>query len=152
MVKLQHLNGWRRLWLIAAGAWLLVVSVHLINTFPSVEQYRTTWRRFAEAEAPSMQAKQSPELWACEERARKLAEPYGPLLECHAAATNPTAEDRERYARTIAKGDAQIAGELAGNQARHIAGGFAAWLVPVLLLYGAGWLVGWVRRGFAEQA
>ena len=151
MGKMQTLNGWQRLWLIAVTAWLLAVAVHAASSFPTADQYRKTWRYYAEAQAPSMRATPSPQLWACEAAARKTAEPLGPLMNCIAAATNPTPEDRKRYAGTVAQGEALIAEELRSQQILHVVLGVLAWLVPIALLYASGLVVAWVRRGFARH-
>jgi hypothetical protein len=147
----MQLNGWQRLWVVGGAVWLIVVALAAAKNFPTADEYRSTWLKFAEAEAPSMLPKRTPDLSECEDKARKLADPYGALMDCHSTATKPTDDDKKRYVETIAKGEAEIRDELPSAQAKAVGFAVLAWAIPAALVYGLGLLVVWVRRGFQQQ-
>lgn len=99
---MTRLNGWHRLWVVASGVWLILVTLGALKNFPTADEYRSRRTRFAQAEA------RTPELIECEEKARALENPYSALMACDLAAT----KDDKRYAEAIAKGEAAIREEL----------------------------------------
>lgn len=152
-MKRKRLNGWQRLWVIAVVIWLPVVVIQAQRTFPTAEEYRTTWKRFAEAEAPATLAKPW-ELYACrDERVKAGQDEFKAFLQCEKDGATPNAQDRKRrYDEVIAKGEAAITADLPKAQAMHAGYVLAAWIIPAALLYGLGLLIGWVRRGFQQPA
>ena len=149
---MKRLNGWQRLFVVAASLWLVAVAVWTVHILPKADDWRRTWRAFAEAEVPAMRH-MSGGPW-CDYRAASAPgeNPYQVMMECDAATAKDVPEaDRKHYMEVISKGEAAIQDELPAAQWGLAGGMFLWWLIPSLLLYVAGLVVAWVVRGFRKS-
>jgi hypothetical protein len=141
----MKLNGWQRLWVFVCVLYLLVVVVVSAFVFPS-------WETVGNFD--SMVARLHPE-----ERALVVAPgdsgtdstggtriefPGGHILVIRDGLT-------EAQQNAVAGAIAQVVeSELAKERKSFLMHAILAALIPCALLYGLGWAVAWVRRGFQQ--
>jgi hypothetical protein len=131
----MKLNGWKRLWIVRAFLWTLIVSVTTYARWPMPSNFASIDPRWFSAIHPGEPIR----TYQIEARdGRKLS-----VRTDH----EPTESESDRVFATQAK----MAGHALAN-ARIIVGGRAVgiWVVPLIGLYALGWALAWVRRGFAE--
>lgn len=152
-VALSHLNGWQRLWLVTAAAWLIAVVVPTISSVRAsvasrawrVAEIRLNWA----AERSRLESGGAP----FDPFALGLATEVKPdgLPLPKPATLLPVTTIKENVAaldRDIEKQLAQISEE---TDLGLVARALAAWIIPVILLYPLGLLVHWVYRGFRSD-
>ena len=144
---IRTLNGWQRLWVVAAALYLVPVSTGVVSFFPAREQIESS-RVYAAIGAVAEHRKASePELrWegaysvrttfyrdlSNDEIISRLNEKWGTKVDF--------SNIEEEYRRKIEA--------LPFERAKIIGLGFLAWLIPVLFIYALGAAVAWIIRGF----
>ena len=145
----MKLNGWRRLWIMLSGLWLIAVMVLAYTRWPT-EPPSSFW------EAADVVREIRPDvLWALKPRSPQNASKPGKIeidwdelrkeQEWNAAHPEVGIVSSYEYDRA----NALIASAVRQRQRLFVSKAIAAWVLPVAMLYMLGWAIAWVRRGFA---
>jgi len=129
-------NGWKRLWVLLSGSYLLVVVIVAVSSFPSPSDVPST------------------------EILRQLSDQSLQLMANGKKKWNTTVEDGinipvplelDQATTLTFKADYKNAVGAAAQKNRlwHILMALLWWLVPSMLLYAFGSGIAWVRRGFS---
>lgn len=143
----QALNGWQRMWVVVtvvAGLWCLILYPLRHYTTTGNDRYSTSMR--ADYESGKCQA--------------YIAQPLRDLVEppyesaggtCWFIYTTRSINEIDEVPFTLARAQRHEQSE----SLKRLGEGFIVGLIGFLLisggLYGSGWVVRWVRRGFAQQ-
>jgi len=122
----MNLNGWHRLWVLAAVAWALAVTAGIGQmgyVLPDLPRYA----RDAKAEVDDV--------------CRGTAPPLPGISEA-----DSFEQRSKKRSQAIRRGTIE---DSPFTACHPIAARFVSWLTPVVLVYPVVWAVVWVRRGFA---
>ena len=152
------MNGWQRLWLLVAGIYFVAVVVFAAISFPKPESIHHTQELYDQL-APGVKQKiignMNSENFRVEKRGYlEEALKRGLITEVempnkHVMVFSSALPKQEM--EVAAKQYWAVVEKLAIKQRlQHIGLAFLFWLLPALALYGFGWSVGWVYRGFKK--
>jgi hypothetical protein len=152
------MKGWQRLWVLVSGIYLILVIVFAGISFPKPESILHSQALYGQL-APELKKKilgsENSEKYRSEKRdyleeARKrdliteVEMPNGHIMVFLSKVPKQEVEAvAKEYWSVVEKSATE-------QQLRHIGLAFVWWLLPVLALYGLGWSVGWVYRGFRK--
>ena len=152
------MGGWQRLWVLVSGIYLILVIVFAVMTFPKPESIRHSQALYDQL-APELKKNilgvENSETYRSEKRdyleqARKrdliteVEMPNGHIMVFLNEVPEPEME-------IVAKKYWSLVERSATKQRiKHIGLAFVWWGLPALALYGLGWSVGWVCRGFRK--
>jgi hypothetical protein len=152
------MNGWQRLWVLVAGIYLVAVIVFAAMSFPKPESVHHTQALYDQL-APEVRQKiignKNSENFRVEKRAY-LEEALKRGLITEVEMPNKhimvfPSEVPKQEMEAAAKQYWSVVEKAATKQrVRHIGLAFLWWVLPALALYGFGWSVGWVYRGFRK--
>ncbi len=152
------MNGWKRLWVLASGIYLVVVVVIAAMSFPKPESVHHTQALYDQL-APEVKQKilgnENSENYR-EEKRTYLEEARNRDLVTEVEMPNKhimvfLKQVPKQEMEAAAKQYWSVVEKTATKQrARHIGFAFLWWALPVLALYVLGWSVGWVYRGFRK--
>ena len=136
------LNGWRRLWIVAAVSWGLVVIVGAAVTWPPdysvpaesalIERLPSEHRALLKGFIP--------------DDGLQIEMPNGHVLKFHQGVTTDQATPvTKAYAAVVESTVAEM-------RTAFVRNALLIWLVPLSLVYAIGEGIAWVRRGFAGVA
>lgn len=152
------MGGWQRLWVLISGIYLILVVVFVVMTLPKPESIRHSQALYNQL-APDIKSKilgsensekyRSKKAAYLEEAKRRgliteVEMPNGHIMVF-------LSELPKEEMQAVAKDYWRIVENTATKEkTNYIGSAFLWWLVPVLALYGLGWSVGWVYRGFRK--
>lgn len=162
--SLVRLNGWQRIWTVVAIGYGLIVAVGVASMWPSKEDIYSEWfddvvRAYGErlsgstpseirASYPDMTDQQIVEAAVAKARSRNLE--AMPAVGETITFTLLDLVDAELDS-SGKRFEARLAA-LPRERRRAVWFGFLVWSVPMVAVYGFGWSVGWIRRGFRAAA
>lgn len=152
------MEGWQRLWVLVSGIYLILVIVFAVMSFPKPESIRHSQALYDQL-APELKKKilgsENSEKYRSEKRdwleeARKrdlvteVEMPNGHIMVFLSKVPKQEMEAvTKEYWFLVEKSTTE-------QRIRHIGLAFVWWVLPALALYGLGWSVGWVYRGFRK--
>lgn len=149
--------GWHRLWVLVSGIYLILVIVFFAMSLPKPElipHSRTLYDQLA-PELKKKIVKGNPNHY--QGRKREIyeeARKRGLITEVkmpngHIMVFDSEIPEKER--EDVVKEYWSVVEKSAAEQRMRLIGlAFGWWILPVLLLYAFGWLIGWVYRGFRK--
>ena len=152
------MNGWQRLWLLVVGIYLVAVVVFAAMSFPKPESIHHTqelYDRLAPEVRQKIVGNMNSENFRVEKR-EYLEESLKRGLITEVEMPNKhimvfPSELPKQEMESVAKQYWAVVEKSANNQRlKHIGLAFLLWVLPALALYGFGWSVGWVYRGFKK--
>lgn len=140
-----NLNGWRRLWVVSACVYFVVIAAFVVLTFPRPTNttHSAQLLQRLPAESRELLVLEDEHGWTpvAEIGIRTYAS-NGALLPFKAGASEAQIEKaRKDYEEVL----------IAATNVRRwslVANAAISWLVPCAAIYILGWSVGWIRRGF----
>ena len=154
----MNIGGWQRLWILVTGIYLILVAVFVVMTFPNPEDIRhsqTLYNQLTPEYKGKILGKENSEKYRSEkapylEEAKRrdlitaVEMPNGHLMLF-------SSELPEKEMEAVAKEYWKVVENTATKKRINYLGfAFLCWLVPVIALYGLGWSMGWVYRGFRK--
>ena len=148
--RLQKLNGWQRLWLIAVAVWFAVCITIATLNFPTRDKLQTA----AIVAMNEMYQSLGEAAESQREHCRRFisAEDYRDGVPCMKMAGEAKQHYRKTVDEAVSRQYARIDHDLMATQAAAIAWGLALWMVPSVLLYGFGLALTWARAGFTKRS
>ena len=152
-----QLNGWQRLWLLAAAIWLPVTVTLAVWTFPTEAESRAHWSSYSGSTLQSYTDRMNEVTEHCKSFARSedVSESFAKHKTCWEANKpsyeNASLQRRDRMVELHEEGERQISEQLPKDQALAVAKALGLWLIPSFLLYALGLGIAWVRRGFGHD-
>ena len=152
------MNGWKRLWVLVSGIYLVVVVVFVAMSFPnpeSVHHSQALYDQLAPELSQKILGNKNSENFQEEKRAY-LEEARRRDLITEVEMPNKhimvfLKEVPKQEMEAVAKQYWSIVKKSATKeQVRCIGFAVLCWVLPVLALYCFGWSVGWVYRGFKK--
>jgi hypothetical protein len=154
-----RLNGWQRLWILVSVLYLIFVGFFTYVFWPTVE---TTWHRKEFIERMPADVRQHVSAafssqYEADREEREVKAKYPkvewdgrPQILPNGAVLIVKGDDFQRFNAMMVYSEI-ISAEVKAQ--RRVTVGYAAlaWLVPCLLLYAFGWVIGWVYRGFRSS-
>jgi hypothetical protein len=148
MVK--KMGGWQRLWMLVSGIYLILVIVFVSLTFPQPEQVADYGNSLYDKLKPEsrqniLKQNSDPSLIAEAERRNlitKIEMPNGHMLMFSNELPKKEKEAVAQEYWNIVKTEANR------MRIRHLFLSLLWFALPVSALYGLGWSLGWVYRGF----
>lgn len=144
VTEMVVLNGWQRLWFVACVALLLGLATLAYNgNFPTEERIRQ--------QHSSEMARLQDQLECLGLTPQKVQKPQGRLIDEILGLQPCVGEDARHVTQKVDESKQHFEDKLSRLTSLQIesAGGIGAgWLIACALLYGLGWLVAWVIRGF----
>ena len=151
--RLQGLNGWRRLWLVATAAaavWFVVVWPLQALKDPGLAEYdyrRAIEKDFASGQCQTYQTAPVENL-----REPAFSDKGGSCWHIYTARTSP--ESGRKYdvvPYTLKTYDSDHSAWVRRNYLGGLGIGVAGTAIASGLVYFLGWLVGWILMGFRQQ-
>jgi len=157
-MKGYKMNGWQRLWLLVAVIYFFVVAVFAAMSFPKPESIHHTQELYDRL-APEVRKKiiggTKSENFQVEKRGYlEEALKRGLIIEVempnkHIMVFSSELPKQEAEAAATQYW-AVVEKSVSKQRLQHIGLAFLLWLLPALALYGFGWSIGWVYRGFKK--
>lgn len=142
------LNGWQRLWVLASSIYFAVVTAYVVFEFPQPEKIKYD-RAYVKKLSPQSQTLLVPE----DKEGWQSAEQWDTDVEMpNGARLSFKKGVPEIDMSAVAKEYWSLITQTA-NEHRWSLIGYAAlaWLLPSIAIYGLGWAIGWVYRGFKRK-
>lgn len=151
----KKLGGWARLGVVISAIWGVVVVMEVYDVRPVLEDLQYSW--FYDAAmvlSEDIKAQRGVDINP-DKILQHLRTKYGEGIPewLEAAATAP-ADSQQSFSAAIAQVNAKhhhIMYRLRMEQIKYWLICFAVWLGGVGLLFGVGWTIGWVYRGFRPK-
>lgn len=144
----RKLSRWHRLWILVSVIYLVVIAVFIALTLPRPEATLHSpeiIKRMSPGSKAKLSLKGNDEFAETDESATLVEMPNDTILPFKKGLTNDemSAAARE-YWSTVQDLNTERRLRLIGIAA-------ISWLIPCLALYGVGWAIGWVIRGFRGE-
>lgn len=150
---MRKLNGWKRLWVAFCGVALLVSAVNLALEFPQSREIAHR-NEFFESLAPEYQAHFSDSDAELTPEVRELIQMY-----CNVNKNTVSGDNGKKICLKASVDEAtKIAIVQQYNEILHkeanskglkmTVAALFWWLILCIAIYGAGWTIAWIRRGF----
>lgn len=166
--RLNRLNGWQRLWVLASVLYMIAVSVVVVAVFPTQAEVMERWRseQIAEAQRRRLSEEEAMECL----RSQGLVpnddgvlpeekESFDEFFKSKGLSDEHGQLQRLTYMQlalvvdtSVNKRNEEILASLGAVQLRLVAAAVSLWLVPCLALYALGWSIGWVSHGFRKPS
>lgn len=152
----MRLGGWARFGVVLSALYGLLVLFIAYDSQPRLEYLQNIW--FSEAAdviAEAISKAENKEVRAHQVREVLLKDNSTENISwLEKVATSPT-EYQKKFSSAIASVNDKnkiLIAELPARQREHWILSFAWWLGGTLLIFGFGWIVRWVNRGFRQNA
>jgi len=141
-LTLQRLNGWQRLFVVAAVLWLVPVGAVLVAQWPTKAEITGQWvDAYIEQIVQNTNELKSYSTWQVRNAYRDISdEELLKRLEQKYSSSVPLERIELNYRRRL--------DSLLMDQASTGLLGFAAWLLPLIAAYLLGMAIAWIRSGF----
>jgi hypothetical protein len=159
------LNGWQRLFVVAAVLWAVAVAYYMATHFPSRTYMKDAWTSLILGDASRgaevyLETGKTKEDWLKEypDFDRRLVAIEKTLsaavAEAHKTGPHfvPDNEASIEFRLATVRDAREDMANLLSYQIKRLATAvFVWWLCPVIAVYVAGWTCVWVRRGFTDD-
>jgi hypothetical protein len=158
MTDQRKLGGWLRLWILLSVLYLILVGIVVVMSLPKAEDISHS-QAFYNKLPPDMKKKllgnenseqyrdDKSELLKEASRRKLITEVEMPNGHIMVFRSDLPREEMEAISREYWK---TVESEATNKRIKYIGMAFVWWLIPVAGLYGLGWSVGWVYKGFKK--
>ncbi len=147
--RLAKLNGWQRLWLLAAVSWFGVSAGITAWDFPTREKLEQ--RTFSSLYSVYAPLRNSADEQQAHCRNLISQSQYTALTTCFELANAASRNYTQMLNGSMQKYEERLWAELLEAQLIALGNGLALWLVPSIMLYVFGMAVGWGLKGFKQK-